>query len=119
MPEPSQEISGEFIVMTPAQADLVRGLSIPGHALAPVLLDDGTFILPLEVLNDPAHAALKSVLEGFPKSAVSFKGLPMDVRAYPEIAAAINYNENWISGTLKKIPTNILSVITSLIKPKL
>lgn len=50
------------IVLTAAQADQVRGLTKKGHALAPAPLNDGTFALPMSVLDDPAHASLKSLL---------------------------------------------------------
>ena len=45
------------IILTKEEADKVRGITTPGHALDPVPLADGaSFILPLEVLSDPAHA---------------------------------------------------------------
>lgn len=47
----------EHIILTKEEADKVRGITTPGHALDPVPLADGvSFILPLEVLSDPAHA---------------------------------------------------------------
>jgi len=53
----------QFIVMTPAQAVNVAGYSTPNHQLRPVMLADGiSFILGLEVLDDPAHAAVRDTL---------------------------------------------------------
>lgn len=47
-----------FITLTAAEAAKVRGKTSAGHALDPVPLADGvTYILPLSVLTDPAHAA--------------------------------------------------------------
>lgn len=38
-------------------------MTAPGHALDPIALADGeTWILPLAVLDDPAHASVKAVL---------------------------------------------------------
>ena len=55
------------IQLTPAQADVVRGETSPGHWLMPVPLDDGTFMLPLRVLSDPAHAAVRDQLAALPQ----------------------------------------------------
>lgn len=51
-----------MLILTPADADLVRGLTVPGHALAPKPLADGTLALPEACLNDPYHAARHAVL---------------------------------------------------------
>ena len=45
-----------FIIITSEQAAKVRGNSTSFAALDPIALDDGRFFLPLEVLDDPAHA---------------------------------------------------------------
>ena len=45
----------EHIILTAEEAEKVRGVTRPGHALDPVEIKDGTFILPVEVLSDPAH----------------------------------------------------------------
>ena len=55
-----------MILLTPAQADQVRGLSTPWAALQPRELTDGNFILPVSVLNDPAHAAKAEFLRTLP-----------------------------------------------------
>ena len=47
----------QFITLTKDEAEKLRSITSPGHALDPIELEDGvTFILPLEVLADPAHA---------------------------------------------------------------
>ena len=56
-----------MIILTREQANRVRGLTIPGHALAPVPLADGTFALPESVLTDPAHARFHAGLAALPR----------------------------------------------------
>lgn len=46
----------QFIIPTKDEAAKLRGITSPGHALDPIELEDGvTFILPLEILDDPVH----------------------------------------------------------------
>jgi hypothetical protein len=45
-----------MILLTSEQADQVRGPASPMHELRPVQLANGGFILPMEVLSDPAFA---------------------------------------------------------------
>lgn len=45
-----------MIILTQEQADHVRGETSPGHALDPVRLKSGAYVLNEEVLADPAHA---------------------------------------------------------------
>jgi hypothetical protein len=61
-----------MIILTAAQAAQVRGISPidAGAALEPVALRDGTFYLPDEVIDDPAHADVKALLQACPKGAV-------------------------------------------------
>lgn len=55
------------IALTAEQADLVRGPTMDGSALDPVpLLDGATWILPLVVLDDPAHAEWRDFLAALP-----------------------------------------------------
>lgn len=58
------------IVLTAEQADAVRGLSTvaPHAALEPVPLADGRFMLPVEVLSDPAHADKRDLLAPLPQA---------------------------------------------------
>ncbi len=55
-----------MIILTDAQADLVRGLTTRGNALVPRPLADGTWALPEAVLNDPAHLRLREYLLALP-----------------------------------------------------
>jgi len=61
------------ILLTAKQADQVRGVSVmdPSAALDPVAISDGRFILPIEVLDDPAHAKHHEFLSGLPKIEMS------------------------------------------------
>lgn len=52
-----------MIILTPAQANEVRGLTVRGHALVPRLLADGNFALPDAVLSDPYHAVRHAYLK--------------------------------------------------------
>jgi hypothetical protein len=54
------------IILTSSQADQVRGVSMPGHGLHPRPLVDGNFGLPVEVLEDPAHAMHHAMLSSLP-----------------------------------------------------
>lgn len=56
-----------MIILTKLQANLVRGLTAKGHALAPRPMADGKFALPESVLNDPAHAKFRAILNALPK----------------------------------------------------
>jgi hypothetical protein len=58
-----------MIILTPTQANRVRGLTTLGHALAPVPLANGNFVLPDTVLTDPAHARFKTFLSSLPRVA--------------------------------------------------
>lgn len=46
----------EHFILTKAEADKLRGMTSAFTALEPVELEDGTFVLPVAVLTDPAHA---------------------------------------------------------------
>lgn len=60
------------IILTEEQAQKVRGISpnVSFAALEPVLLKDGTLMLPPEVLTDAAHADVKAFLETMPTKEV-------------------------------------------------
>ena len=61
----------DYLILTSAQADSVRGPTAPGHALEPVLLADGaTYVLPADVLADPAHVVRHDALAALPQRAV-------------------------------------------------
>lgn len=51
-----------YVVLSEAEAASVAGDTARGHALQPVRLTDGRFVLPLAVLDDPAHAGRRDYL---------------------------------------------------------
>ena len=56
-----------MIILTQEQAVAVRGVTSPGHSLDPIMLVDGvTWVLPEDVLTDPAHASKHALLSGYP-----------------------------------------------------
>lgn len=67
----------EMIVLNAAQAAAVTGPTAEGHALEPVPLADGaTWVLPLAVLSDPAHASRHAELEALPTRDVAAEEFP-------------------------------------------
>lgn len=58
-----------FIILTPDQADHVRGPTAPGAALMPISIEGSLFILPVEVLADPDHAMHHDYLAALPQIA--------------------------------------------------
>ena len=57
-----------MIVLTSDEAAAVRGpsASVPHAALMPVELEDGRYVLPTAVLDDPAHDEHYDMLLGLP-----------------------------------------------------
>lgn len=61
-----------LIVMTAQQAVDIAGFNTPDSQLKPIVLADGkTFILGLEVLDDPAHADKRDMLMTFTQREVA------------------------------------------------
>lgn len=57
-----------MIILTASQAIQVSGETSEGSELRPVPLADGvTFVLPVEVLADPAHADWHAFLSSLPQ----------------------------------------------------
>ena len=56
-----------FILLTPNEADSVRGSSSPSAALDPIEREGGVFILGIEVLTDPSHESHRAFLENLPQ----------------------------------------------------
>ncbi len=56
-----------FVILNANQAGAVRGPTTPPAALEPIARQGGTFILPLAVLADPAHAMHHALLSGLPQ----------------------------------------------------
>lgn len=66
-----------MIILTSTEADQVRGITTPGHALEPFLLADGvTYVLPVAVLADPAHAMHHAFLNSLPQRDVDDSEFP-------------------------------------------
>jgi hypothetical protein len=59
-------MSTEFIILTAEQADMVRGPTAEGAALAPVPRQGDLSILGVVVLADPAHAEHHEYLATLP-----------------------------------------------------
>ena len=57
----------DFIVLSAAAAEQVRGTDSPIAALVPIALIDGRFILPVAVLADPAHVEFAAFLATLPR----------------------------------------------------
>ena len=62
-----------LIILTAAEADKVRGKSFPMAAIDPIALKDGTFMLPIAVLADAAHAKHLSILNPLSKATIAAK----------------------------------------------
>jgi hypothetical protein len=60
------------IVLSSEQAAQVRGKSPPFAALEPVAVNDGRFVLPVAVLEDPAHAKDIPFLATLPQALLRF-----------------------------------------------
>lgn len=97
-----------MIVLTAAEANQVRGLTIRGHALAPVPLTDGAYVLPEECLADIAHARHRSTLGALARRSVTageylhskaLEGEPSTLTP-PEAVrlAACQYGFRWVAG---------------------
>lgn len=56
-----------FVILEAAQAEAVRGPTTPPSALDPIARLGGVFILPLAVLDDPAHALHHELLLQLPQ----------------------------------------------------
>lgn len=70
----------KYIALTEAQADTVRGETTPNHWLAPALIQEGehagTYVLSVNVLDDPAHAAYHAMLSALPQFDYTFPPTP-------------------------------------------
>lgn len=74
-----------MIILTDTQAAQVRGVS-PSDAYAalePVPLKDGTWTLGEQVLDDPAHADVKTFMAALPRKEV------LDAARYSEAESAV------------------------------
>jgi len=98
-----------MIILTSTQANRVRGLVIPGHALAPIPLANGMFALPEQVLDDPVFAGFRNVLAALPRREVKI-GSASDPTADSELEldpvkrARYAYKSDWRAGDLIEDP---------------
>lgn len=73
-------MSDPFIIMTAAQAALVRGPTAAGSALYPLpLAGGGSFVLPVGVLEDPSHAIHHGFLGELPRRTVEQAEWPVPI----------------------------------------
>ena len=105
-----------MLVLTKADADQVRGLTVRGHALAPVALKDGTFVLPMACAGDPYHAARHAVLASLDVMNDPAPGTHMtpddptspiiggDYSQDDVVLQACTYTEAWQPGVLQIAP---------------
>jgi hypothetical protein len=100
MPDPAapHQVVGTFIVLTPADADQVRMLTVVGHACAPVPLKNGTLILPIELLADPFHAVHKAFLETLATRDNVWSDEYADGALYPQEVQNCIYDSSWQEG---------------------
>jgi hypothetical protein len=59
----------QFIILTLAERNAIRGHSSPLAAIEPVELSDGTFVIGDEVLADPAHTTRITRIAGLRQKA--------------------------------------------------
>lgn len=94
----------EMIVLDADEAHAVRGYSREGHALAPVPLKDGRFMLGQEVFDDPAHEDVHAYLAKLPL--IPLEKLPLigpeDVPAEEPPLALREFAEPLLTGGLKE-----------------
>ncbi len=108
-----------MLILTPDQANQVRGLTVAGHALAPALLTDGNFALPEAALDDPYHAVHAQFLRDnamvVPDDAIGTppvappdgEGAPTPLIYYevyyetdPNLTAPHTYSSDWPEGEI-------------------
>jgi hypothetical protein len=103
-----------MIILTADEANKVRGQTVPGAALAPTPLADGTFALPEAVLSSPAHQVHHTYLRGLPTvpdesirpgepsdpNDPSSPIINSDYETDPAIVAKYMYESSWPPGEL-------------------
>lgn len=99
-----------LIIMQSSQADLVRGLTVLGHALAPAPTLSGPFVLPFECSLDPFHVSKQATLQSFPHFALASSNLwpvqessnPIEPPAWPssmkQLVLDCSYKSSWAVG---------------------
>ena len=92
-----------MIVLTAAQANQVRGLTVYGHALAPVPLTDGMFTLPEACAVDPSHVLRRVVFGGLTRRSVATNEYSTD----EELLEACAYEAMTVNEMLKLMKPGI------------
>ena len=94
-----------WIILTKVQANQVRGLTVQGHALCPLLLADRNFAINANVLNDLYHDRYWQILSGLPQQANLPPLLdpatltPIQKQYYDQnVAPFLWYQETWPPG---------------------
>ncbi len=93
-----------MIILTTTQADQVRGLTVPGHALAPrsfasSTIFGGQFALPESCITDPAHSTFSAFLASLPRVADSLiHPGTLSVSSNPDSPLV---NSDWMQSTLQ------------------
>lgn len=104
-----------MIVLTTEEAAKARGRSPKdgGHALDPVPLADGRFILGEEVLDDPAHADVRAFLARLPQEEIGNLPLFTEGKAAPPPvdAASLKQRED-----LKEPSTDEVGIAAKLLE---
>ncbi len=109
-----------LIIMNTSQADAVRGLTVPGHALAPTPTLSNTWIMPFACASDPFHSARQALLQSYPHftlassnlqpvQIVSSDGGPSGANPWPSsmqtLVAGCTYKSSWPVGQTVGIST--------------
>ena len=99
-----------MIILTQAQANQVRGLTVLGHALAPRPISiaaaislAGKYALPEACITDPYHAPFAALLATFP---IVLDNAVILYETDPIILANCAYSPTWQPGQL--VPVNAI-----------
>jgi len=112
-----------MLILTPEEADQVRGLTSKGNALAPTPLLDGMFALPLQCAEDPGHSKFRRFLRVLPKQEVapedflaSKRGDPLQgkpataTQAERDLLEACSYKSDWQEGVAVQVDAEMAAV---------
>lgn len=108
----------DLIVMQSSQANAVRGLTVSGHALAPVPTLSGPFVLPRPCAFDAYHASKQALLQSYPHFQLASSNLwpvqedssgPPQPVIWPsslqQLVAACTYSSSWPVGVTIAVST--------------
>ena len=94
-----------MIVLTAEEAEKIKGRSPrdSGHAILPVPLTDGRFILGEEVLDDPAHDDVRDFLAAMPREPLETLPIYTEKDAPPEVVEAATLTERTLTQSLDRL----------------